>query len=162
MSVQVSAAGVSFVGGWEGFRSCPYQIGDGVTTIGFGSTYRPDGKPVTMSTACITQKKARAWLHHFLNKDFLAKVPKRRLMKQQERDALASFAYNLGAGAVSDPSFSTLARRLKSHEGLTFKGRCRIYREEMPKWVSPGSQFEAGLRRRRQAEVRLATTGHYH
>jgi GH24 family phage-related lysozyme (muramidase) len=82
-------------------------------------------------------------------------------MRQRELDALSSFAYNLGVGAVNDPDFSTLARRLMSSEGRTFEARKKIYRQEIPKWVKAGGVTLPGLVRRREAEVRLATRGKY-
>lgn len=161
MALRVTHAGVAFVGSWESFRSCPYGPPQDVPTIGYGTT-SASGRHITMGMKCISEATAREWLRHDLNHNYLSHVPKRWLMRSCELDALASFGYNLGPAALGDPSFSTLARRLHSHEGLTYRRRKRIYREELPKWVSPGSPFEEGLRRRRNAEIRLATTGHYH
>lgn len=156
MSGRVSRKGARFVGRWEGFRSCPYRDAVGVLTVGYGTTEAE--RPIT---GCITKRKARRWLRRSLNRKYLPAVPRRRRMRKRERDALASFAYNLGPGAVSDSDFSTLARRLRSKEGRTYKRRKRIYREEIPKWDRAGGQQLEGLTKRRRAEVRLAVHGDY-
>ncbi len=153
---RVSDAGVNFVAGWEGFRSCPYRDPVGIWTRGFGET-----RGIGPNSRCVTRAEAKRDLHGRLDEDFLSAVPKRRLMRRREKDALASFAYNLGTGAVSDSSFSTLARRLKSREGLTYRSRKRIYRDELPKWVNAGGRRLEGLVKRRRAEVRLAVRGDY-
>lgn len=156
---RASRRGVTFIGRWEGFRSCPYRDSVGVWTIGYGTTSAV--RPVNGDTPCISQKTARRWLQRALTQSYVKAIPRRRILKQQEVDALASFAYNLGPGVVSDPNISTLARRLKSKEGRRFKNRKRIYREELPKWVNAGGRRLEGLVKRRAAEVRLACDGDY-
>lgn len=154
--MRVNKRGVKFVAGWEGFRSCPYRDAVGVWTIGYGET-----KGIGPNTPCITEAQARSNLQKRLSNDYLSAVPRRRRMLPRERAALASFAYNLGTGAVSDPNISTLARRLLGPEGKTYKRRKRVYKEELPKWVRAGGQVLPGLVKRRAAEVRLAVEGDY-
>lgn len=152
----VSKKGAAFVAHWEGFRSCPYLDMVGVPTRGYGET-----KDITMRSPCVSEPAARRSLRRRLTRDYLPAVPRRWQMRQCERDALASFAYNLGVGAVSDPRRSTLARRLRSKEGRTRKGRRRIFREELPKWAIAGGAKVEGLVRRRAAEVALANRSDY-
>ena len=64
---------------------------------------------------------------------------------QCEFDALVSFAFNCGQGALAD---STLRRRLNNRES-----KPKVFAEELPRWTSGGM---AGLVRRRDAEVKLA------
>ena len=154
--MKVSRKGARFVGRFEGFRPCPYRDAVGVWTIGYGET-----AGVGPGTPCVSERRARKRLRGRLTHDFLPAVPRANRMRQQERDALASFAYNLGPGAVSDPRLSTLARRLKSPEGQSFQGRKAIYRQEMPKWTKAGGQTLPGLVKRRNAEIKLATRGDY-
>lgn len=154
MSAEVSTKGVHFVAGWEGFRSCPYwdHIGK-VWTRGYGET-----EGIHSGSRCVTEAEARWNLRWRLDNQYLPAVPRLGRLKQQEKDALASFAYNCGPGSVNNPSFSTLARRLQSREGRSFRKRKRIYREELPRWTSGGV---AGLVKRRAAEVALACKGDY-
>lgn len=154
--MKVSRRGVKFVAGFEGFRSCPYRDAVGVWTIGYGET-----QGVGPGTKCISKRKARKMLRRRITNDYAAYIPRPHQLKQQEIDALASFAYNLGVAAVSDPGYSSLARRLRSKEGRTFAARQRIYQEEMPKWCRAGGVPLLGLVKRRSAEVRLACRGDY-
>lgn len=157
MSRRVSRKGAKFVAGWESFLSCPYWDAYGqVWTRGYGNTIG-----ITASSPCISERQARRELRRLLNKRFVFAIPRQNKLKQQELDALASFAYNLGTRAVGDPGFSTLARRLHSPEGQTFAKRKDIYREELPKWAVAGGQKLEGLVKRRHAEVRMACQGIY-
>ena len=74
-----------------------------------------------------------------------------RDIPQGAHDALVSFTYNVGAGALSE---STLARRLNAGEPVI-----RVIEEELPRWVNGANGPLAGLVRRREAEVALAQTG---
>ena len=69
-------------------------------------------------------------------------------LRQEQFDALVSWAFNCGLGATGD---STLRRRLNEGEDVN-----TVIAEELPRWTSGGMP---GLVRRRNAEVRLATTG---
>ena len=114
---RVSGKGVVFLTRWEGFRSCPYRHEGDVWTQGYGTT-SATGHDIGPGSPCINEATARRWLRRDLNHLYLIAVPKKRRLKQCELDALASFAYNLGPGAVSDPKRSTLARRLLSREAI--------------------------------------------
>lgn len=145
MARRVTDRGVRFVAGWEGFRSCPYRDAVGVWTIGYGETLG-----VTAHTPCIRREKARAQLRRRLNQDFakpLRNLIDRRL-NRHELNALTSWAYNVGIGAVAD---STLRRRLNAGED-----KWRVIREELPRWTQGGGQQLEGLVRRRRAEVNVA------
>jgi len=67
-------------------------------------------------------------------------------LTQNEFDAIVSFTFNVGSGALSD---STFRRRMNTGDD---KSLC--FREEFPRWTSGGMP---GLIRRRDAEVELAT-----
>ena len=71
-------------------------------------------------------------------------------LNQEQFDALVSWAFNCGLGATSD---STLRRRLNAGEDVN-----KVISEELPRWTSGGMP---GLIRRRNAEVKLATTGQF-
>ena len=71
-------------------------------------------------------------------------------LTQREFDAIVSFAFNVGTGALKE---STFRRHINSGEN---KAAC--FSEEFPKWVNGATGPLAGLVRRRAAEVELATT----
>ena len=66
-------------------------------------------------------------------------------LKQNQFDALVSFAYNLGATNLSN---STLLRKLNSKD---YKGAAA----EFPKWNKAGGKVMNGLTKRRNAEMEL-------
>jgi hypothetical protein len=69
-------------------------------------------------------------------------------MTDNQRSALVSFAYNLGAGFYGAQGFETISKRLKEKDWQRVPEALLLYR-------NPGSNFEAGLRRRREAEGKL-------
>lgn len=71
-------------------------------------------------------------------------------LNQNEFDALVSFTYNVGEGALGD---STLRRRLNAEED-----KCPVFQQELPRWVNGGNGPMPGLIRRREAEAKLACT----
>ena len=71
-------------------------------------------------------------------------------LTQHEFDAVVSFAFNVGAGALEH---STFARRINAGES---KPLC--FQQEFPKWVNGSNGPLAGLVRRREAEVKLSAT----
>jgi hypothetical protein len=73
-------------------------------------------------------------------------------MSDNQRSALVSFAYNLGAGFYGAVGFETITARLRDKDWRRVPEAMMLYR-------NPGSSFEAGLRRRREAEGRLWLQG---
>lgn len=149
---EASPRGVAFVAGWEGFRSCPYRDAVGVWTIGYGETLG-----VGPNTPCISEPKAREKLKARLTRDFLnpAVQKVRHDLKQREKDAIGSFAYNVGLGAWNT---SSLLEKLNKRRCRFYRFRKQAYREELPRWTNGGL---AGLVKRRAAEVKMACEGDY-
>ena len=67
-------------------------------------------------------------------------------LTQNEFDAIVSFTFNVGSGALRN---STFRRRIN-----TGNDKAMCFREEFPRWTNGGLD---GLVRRRDAEIRLAT-----
>ena len=70
------------------------------------------------------------------------------VLTQHEFDAIVSFTFNVGSGALSE---STFRKRMNAGEN---KAQC--FREEFPKWVNGPICPLLGLVRRRNCEVELA------
>lgn len=109
----VSAKGIEFLFHGEGFRTKPYLDTKGVATIGFGTTYYPDGKRVTMQDKTITRDEALALaMHHIKNE---VETPINKLIKtklnQNQYDAIVSLVYNIGIGNFST---STVLRKINA------------------------------------------------
>jgi len=134
---------------WEGCRLSAYPdhaSGGAPWTIGYGHT----GAEVVPGLT-ITQQQADA----FLQKDVAhAASALERLLPgiaplARQRDALISFCFNVGAGALET---STLRKRLLAGESTPL-----VIKEELPRWCKgPHGPVEA-LKRRRAAEVAHAT-----
>ena len=140
--------GLDLVRQFEGCRLSSYNDGTGVATIGWGSTYWPDGRPVRLGETC-TQEQADAMLEGTIRQSILpalAQIPNWGGMSDDQRGALVSFAYNLGSRFYgSGGDFATITACLRDHKWEQVPQALMLY-------VNPGSSVEAGLRRRRAAE----------
>ena len=143
----VSKNGLDLIKEFESFKSKPYLCPSGIPTTGFGSTYYPDGKKVTMQDKEITEQKACEILEYIANKDFGSFVNKvvKVALNQNQFDALVSFAYNVGNGSLQN---STLLKKLNSGD---YQGASN----EFEKWNKAGGKVLNGLTKRRTAEKEL-------
>ena len=132
--MQLSLNGLQLIKSFEGFRASPYLDSAGIPTIGYGTIMYPDGSRVTMNDSDITEAQAEQYLMFEVN--------------QNQFDALISFAYNLGLGALHG---STLLK-------LVNQGDMNDAANEFPRWNRAGGQVIAGLTRRRLAEQQLFST----
>ena len=143
----VSKNGLDLIKEFESFKSKPYLCPSQKATIGFGSTYYPDGKKVTLQDKEITEEKAFEILEYIANKDFgsninkVVKVP----LNQNQFDALVSFAYNIGNGNFNS---STLLRWLN-------QGNYKEASMQLLRWNKSKGIVLNGLTRRRKAEKAL-------
>lgn len=116
-------------------------------TIGWGSTRRKDGSRFMIGNT-ITQDEADDLLYFQLRREFmpaLQKIPFWNEMNENQRGALLSFAYNLGASFYGSTGFSTISRVLREKKWNEVPTTLELYR-------NPGTKVEAGLLRRRRAE----------
>ena len=119
-------------------------------TIGYGTTRYQDGRPVRRGDR-INAIEADMLLRQEVDRIAakLAKdVPGWKEMADEQRCALVSFAYNLGAGFYGSAGFETISRRLREKDWAAVPDALLLYR-------NPGTNVEAGLKRRREAEGRL-------
>jgi GH24 family phage-related lysozyme (muramidase) len=123
-------------------------------TIGYGTTRYPDGNKVERGDK-ITVIEADQLLQLEVERiaDKLGStVPHWRDMRAEQKSALISFAYNLGSDFYGTAGFETISSRLKNREWSKVPDALVLYR-------NPGTNVEAGLRRRREAEGRLWLQG---
>jgi len=119
-------------------------------TIGWGSTRRRDGSRFMIGNK-ITQQEADDLLCYQLETDYLPsleKIPFWSQMNENQKGALLSFAYNLGAGFYGSSDFNSITRVLRNKEWDLVPDALYRYR-------NPGTNVEAGLARRRKAEGSL-------
>ena len=140
-------AGIEMIKTFEGFRAAPYKCSAGVPTIGYGATFYPGGKKVTMTDAAITEEQAVELLANMLV-SFEKYVDSYCIdtITQNQFDALVSFAYNLGPANLKS---STLLKKVNANPND------ESIRLEFLKWVKAGGKTLKGLVRRREAEADL-------
>ena len=143
--MQISDKGSSLIKQFEGLRLTAYQDSVGVWTIGYGWTQPVDGKPIRPGMT-IKEETAERLLRTGLvgYESDVSKLVKVKLT-QGQFDALVSFAYNLGARALST---STLLQKLNAGD---YAGAA----DEFPRWNKAGGKVLPGLMRRREAERAL-------
>ncbi len=138
----ITEDGLRLIRRFEGFSAMPYLCPAGYLTVGYGHVVKnPDAfrQPITEdeATGILTvdvETAERAVLR-------LISAP----LTDGQFDALVSFTFNLGAGALQR---STLRRKVnrEDHEDAA---------AEFLRWVWAGGRKLSGLIRRRQAEAAL-------
>ena len=138
---------VDLVKKFEGFSSKPYLCPAKVPTIGYGTTIYPNGQRVRLTDKNITEKEAKDILKHELN-EFSKRVDAITVdtINQSQFDALTSFAYNIGTGALRT---STLLKRVNA------KTDDKNIRSHFMRWVNANGKPLNGLINRREAEADL-------
>lgn len=143
----VSPEGRQFIERHEGCRLVSYRDGAGIWTIGYGHT---NGVHADMM---ITQEKADEWLGEDLGvAEGAISAHVTATLAQNQYDALASFIFNVGAGAFAT---STLLRMVNAgdYEGAG---------AQFGRWVHDAAgNVEPGLVTRRADEANLFLTGAY-
>ena len=148
---QLSTRGAHFIGRFEGWRDKPYNDAANNATIGFGhlihmgpvtphdvsewGTITMDhGVQLLQSDASI----AETAIDHYIT----------RALAQCERDALASFAFNCGGGALA----GSVGQAVNAKQDPT---------QYLEQWDHAGHRVLEGLLTRRKGEAVLFTTGDY-
>ena len=146
----IDEKGINLICSFEGFSEKPYICPAGVPTIGFGTTRYPSGNKVTMNDQSITKEFAIQLLQHDV-KAFELSVDALCVdsLTQNQFNALVSFCYNLGAGALKQ---STLLKKVNANT------MDKTIKDEFLKWCYAGKTRLAGLERRRKAEANLYFT----
>lgn len=147
-ALTVSPDGIALIKEFEGFSANAYPdpgTGNLPITIGYGSTTDEQGRPIARD-AVWTRERAEARLSAHVA-EFAHGVANLVSNKatQPQFDALVSFAYNVGTGALGK---STL---LRLHRAGDYAGAA----SEFAKWVNAGGRVLPGLVRRRAAEAAL-------
>jgi len=134
----MTETGIRLLKQFEGFRGSPYKDAVGVLTIGYGTVL-----PLSESEA--TALLRERLLPYLRAVDELVTVP----LTDNQRDALVSFTYNVGIGALKR---STLIKRLNA-------GDYDAVPAQLKRWNRAGGRVLQGLVRRRAAEAALWSAG---
>lgn len=147
--MKISHEGLKFIKSFEGLRLSPYQCSANAWTIGWGHTRKVDstgatinGKKLPIITEAIAEDLLLEDIMQFeLAVNRLVQVP----LTQNQFDALVSFAFNLGAGALQK---STLLKKLNKGD---YKGAAK----EFKRWNKAGGRVINGLITRRKEEAEM-------
>lgn len=148
----VSDTCIDFIKSWEGFSATPYRDEVGVLTLGYGMT----GKEIDGLTE-VTEEEATSMLKDWINNKY-APIIKSDLdnkgvtLKQNEFDALVSFAYNCGTVGLLG---STLYKRIC--EGIRDSSLISNFQA----WSNGGGRRIEGLYRRRTKEAAMFLNADY-
>jgi lysozyme len=148
--MKLNNAGYQLICEFEGLRLKPYLCSAKVPTIGYGNTYYPNGKRVTLLDEPITKEYAFEIFKVIADK-FGKRVSEmvKKPLTQNQFNALVSFAYNVGTGAFST---STLLKKVNANPNdLTIKN-------EFARWTRANGKIVNGLvnRRKKESDVYFA------
>lgn len=152
---EISGIGLSLIKAFEGKYNIGYLCPAGVWTIGYGHTGEtlgnssPKGMTITDEQIDILLKQDMKRFEKAVLRSIT--VP----LKQHQFDALVSFAFNVGAGALAT---STLLKKLNSGDYAGAAEQFLVWN----KATNPQTKKKVvlpGLTRRRQAERHLFITG---
>lgn len=130
---------------FEGCKLTAYLCPAGVWTIGWGSTGLGIAKGVTWTQAEADERYKKDMTAFKAGVKKLVTVP----VNNNQLEALTSFAYNLGLGALKG---STLLKYLNA-------GNYQAAANQFLRWDKAGGKVLAGLTRRRTAERNLFLSG---
>lgn len=142
--------GYKLIQEFEGLSLVPYLCSAKVPTIGYGNTFYPSGKKVTMNDNPISLLTAKWMLKETAN-IFATQVNLlvKSKLTQNQFNALVSFAFNLGSQALGK---STLLKKVNINPNdITITN-------EFLKWNKAGGVALSGLTKRRTIESKLYFT----
>ena len=148
--MKLNDKGYDLIKRFEGYSDRPYKCPAGISTIGYGNTYYPNGTKVKITDSKITKEKGLYILEKLVEKFRIQvkKYVKKELTKNQE-DALVSFAYNVGIGNFSKSTLLKLVN-INPNDGMIAK--------EFLKWNKQAGKELKGLTNRRIKESALYFT----
>ena len=140
-SLEMSDKGVELVKQYEGYHATPYVCPGGKLTIGYGHVILKGEKYSNLNKAQATAllKKDLAKYERDVNSLINVKLT------QEQYDALVSFTYNLGPGALQK---SGLRKKVNG-------GQHKAVPAEFLKWSRCKKKILPGLVKRRKAEAQL-------
>ena len=145
-----------FLKGYEQFAPYGVSLGDGVMTIGYGITNSTSYYDL-LAPSC-NEKQASDVMLKAIKEVYLnalkSDLAKRNKPKQHEIDAFVSLAYNCGVyGCKSSPMFTNYINNKSISECVA---------NWSDYYINAGTQFEEGLRDRRQKEIAIFKDNNYY
>jgi len=147
-------AAVKLICEFEGFEANAYPdpaSGGDPWTIGYGFTTWTDGAKVKRGdtiTRDAADRMLAAWIETKVVPTLAKTIPGWNKLPPNRQSCLVSFAWNLGWHFYGSAGFETISKCLAEKRYDDVPAALMLY-------VNPGSNVEAGLRRRRAAESKL-------
>jgi lysozyme len=142
--------GYKLIQDFEGLSLVPYLCSAKVATIGYGNTFYPSGKKVTMNDNPISLLTAKWMLKETADK-FAADVNKmiKANLNQNQFNAIVSIAYNIGLAGLAK---SSLLKKVNANPiDATIRNSFLV-------WNKAGGKINNGLTKRRTKEANLYFT----
>lgn len=142
-----SEIGLKIIKNHEAFRGEPYLCPAGVPTIGYGATYYPNGMIVNLNDPKITEVKATKFLKLMIQRyeSGVSRYVKTEL-NQNQFDALVSFSYNVGLGALKRSTLLKLVNKNPNDPEIF---------QQFLRWNRANGKILNGLKKRRLEEATL-------
>lgn len=140
--MNITTDGLKLIEQFEGWSSCPYYDSYGkVWTRGFGNT-----NGIGPESKCITRAEGEAELARLVDEQYAPAVRAIPGLNQNQFDALCSFVYNCGGGAIAaGTQIGEMLRKANWHAAA----------DAMLQWDRSGGVVLPGLVHRRAMEVAL-------
>lgn len=139
---------------FEGLRLSAYKCPANIPTIGYGTTFYPNSQRVRLGD-CISEKEADEYLEDYIKSHILPNLSRIKtwdLMNSSQKEAVISFAYNLGHGFYRSSGFNSISKLLDAPS--LWANKTEVHRI-FGLYVKAGSRTLEGLVRRRKAEADL-------
>lgn len=149
--MKISDKGVELIAQFEGCKLQAYQDSAGIWTIGYGTIMYPSGQKVKKGDK-ITHEEATTYLKYeiSLKSQSVRAFVSNAVLNQNQFDALVSFAYNVGVGALQK---STLLKKvIRNPNDPTIELEFMKWNKARKKGVLTVIE---GLTKRRQSEADL-------
>ena len=138
--MRISDEGIALIKRFEGFSSHPYICPAGISTIGYGHT------KTASERGAVTKVQAEALLRDDVRAAEWAVIRLIHVpLTQGQFDALVSFSFNLGSGALQRSTLRCVVNR---------EAHVEVPRQLM-RWVFASGRKLKGLEKRRAAEAAL-------
>lgn len=154
--MKISDKGQSLIKSFEGLRLTAYRDVAGIWTVGYGSTRYHDGRPVKPGDKLANEQQADALFINTLGQyenavSQYVKVP----LTQNQFDALVSFTYNEGTGALKE---STLLKMLNEKDYSGAAGQFLVWNKITDQQTGQKEVCETLMSRRRQERELFITS----
>lgn len=146
MEMKLSTEGIELIKKHEGVRQTVYADPIGLPTGGVGHLLSAEERVKFPIGTALTDEQVDAWLREDVGEaEAAVRAAVKVELTQHQFDALVSFTFNVGAGALRNSQLLRL-----TNEKLWDKAA-----KEFSRWIYAGGKIFNGLRNRRKDEAKL-------